>query len=116
MSVADLERTYRELEGRINILEGKVENLEDRVVEGGEHMAKIDLNYESMRVDINELRNDLKATYQESVNQIMTYFNENQKNEFELRKNQQTFIYKMIGTFIGSGGIVWVVVDFLIKK
>lgn len=116
MSVVDLERNYKELVDKVNTLENRVDLIEERLVNGGEHMEKLNVNYETMRSDINDLKNDLKASYQESVTQIMTFFNENQRNEFELRKNDRAFLYKIVGTALGSGGIVWILLDFLTKR
>lgn len=116
MSGNSTEQDYRELEVRVLRLETGLDALNDRVNKDGEKMNKIDEKYDAMRVDLAELKVDLQTSYQSSVNQIMEFFKENQRNEFELRKNNQNFIFKVLSASLGSGGLIWLLIDFLTKR
>lgn len=94
---------------RVNEMGEQIKELQTYVKLDSEHKNSIDLKFIKLHEDFNDLKSELILSYADSSKQIMDH-------QYKLMQTRQDSMFKILGTALGSGGIVWLILDFLTKR
>lgn len=117
------------MESKIKNIEERLEQVEKSQEEYNEQLQDIIEEMKGLNVKINTdldsllsnnkenktLLRELRSQNMDIVNKIIEANQKTEDREYELRKLKWLEVMKIVGTLIGSGGVIYILVEALIK-